>query len=325
MDLKEFLAEWNDSNDYVSAHTSGSTGQPKHIQLLKSDMLTSAKATNEFFGIDQHSVLGLPLSIDYIAGKMMAVRALAAKCQLVTINPSNDFDAVGTFDLFSIVPSQAECLLRHPEWAASFRNIIIGGAPLPQQLATQLCDMGYNAYCSYGMTETCSHVALAPISNEIKPYVALPGISFEIDERGCLVIIAPNFSFKRLVTNDIVSLVDNRSFFWRGRFDNVINTGGIKIFPEELEKEISGFVSYPFYIVGAPDPKWGTRIEMVVECGEEYKEKIQETLRKRLDHVKIPKNIYFVDTLPRTNTGKIKREIINLQNKTSKNRWYLTS
>ena len=311
MDLNDFLAEWNDSNDYVSAHTSGSTGQPKHIRLLKSDMLTSAQATNEFFGIDHHSVLALPLSIDYIAGKMMVVRAIAANCQLVTIEPSNDFDAQGNFDLFSIVPSQAECLLKHPEWANNIHNIIIGGAPLQQSYATQLCDMGYNAYCSYGMTETCSHVALAPIANEEKPYIALQGISFEVDSRECLVINAPQFSFQRLVTNDIVNLVDTRSFFWRGRFDNVINTGGIKIFPEELEREISQFVNLPFYIIGAADPKWGARIEMVAEGNKDDEEKIRETLRKHLNPVKIPKKIYIVDRLARTNTGKIKRQVIN--------------
>ncbi|MDD6668520.1 MAG: AMP-dependent synthetase, partial [Bacteroidales bacterium] len=75
MTVDEFLAEWRNGDAFVTAHTSGSTGTPKAIRLLKADMLASARATNARFGIGAHSRLLLCLSPDYIAGKMMIVRA----------------------------------------------------------------------------------------------------------------------------------------------------------------------------------------------------------------------------------------------------------
>ena len=81
--LTSFVEEYFNDADYIVAHTSGSTGTPKEIHLQKSDMKVSAANTNRFFGIGPDSVLYLNLSPDYIAGKMMIVRALEANAQLI--------------------------------------------------------------------------------------------------------------------------------------------------------------------------------------------------------------------------------------------------
>ena len=85
----EFIAEFLDDKPYIMAHTSGSTGKPKPISLAKSDMKASARFTNRFFGLTSQSTLHLCLSPDYIAGKMMLVRALESGANIVIEEPGN--------------------------------------------------------------------------------------------------------------------------------------------------------------------------------------------------------------------------------------------
>ncbi|MCC8115137.1 MAG: AMP-binding protein [Bacteroidales bacterium] len=309
MKVDEFIREWENEADYVMGHTSGSTGAPKPIKLLKADMRASARATNSFFGIGEDSILALPLSLDYIAGKMMAVRAIEAGARLLVIEPSNRFEWPGQCDLLSVVPSQAPWLLEHPDGPRQIKNVIIGGGPLDETVKRRIVNAGYRAYCSYGMTETCSHVALARVAEEPKPYEAMPAISFELDARGCLCIQAPNFSFGHLATNDMVELIDDRHFFWKGRIDNVINSGGLKIHPEILEKEISACIAEAFYIIGVPDEYWGQAVGLVVEGTAEKAVEAYEKLRTKLDHRFLPKRVWAVEAIRRTMSAKLIREI----------------
>ena len=305
--VEDFLKEWLSDCDYIAAHTSGSTGAPKEIKLLKDDMRASARATNERFKIDSHSVIAYPLSTDYIAGKMMEVRAMEAGCRIIRMSVSNYVEISSDIDLLAVVPSQVESLLQDKYLAKKVRNIIIGGAPLCDDLATRLYYSGANAFATYGMTETCSHVALAKITDGEKIFEAMPGISFEKDQRDCLVINAPSFSFKKIITNDIVELIDDRKFKWLGRFDNVINSGGIKIYPETLEKEIQKWIDKEFYITGCKDDKWGEVPVMVFVGDKEEEQDIFKLLRSKIDHRKCPARVCAVKDLPRTANGKIIR------------------
>ena len=306
--IEEFISQWYDGRDYIVAHTSGSTGKPKEIRLLKSDMAASAAATNSFFGINKDSVIGLPLSVDYIAGKMAVVRALLADCRLHRLPVSNNLLIDGRIDLLPVVPSQVDSLVADSFLADKVDAVIVGGAALSPIKRKALVATGVRAYASYGMTETCSHVALCDMSDGCDIYRAMPGIAFSVDGRGCLVVEAPAFSCRRLVTNDIVELVDASSFRWRGRYDNIINSGGIKYTAEELEGLYSSVVDVPFHVTSAPDEKWGEAIVLVAET-EYYKaEAILMALRSVIDHRRCPKKIIAVDSLERTSNGKIKRK-----------------
>lgn len=307
-----FLDDWNSSVQYVEAHTSGSTGVPKTIRLLKSDMLVSARATNERFDIDCSSTLLCPLSAGYIAGKMMIVRAVAADCRLIIESPSNTplKDFYGTVDLMAVVPSQCEALIVNDYANQSIRNLIVGGAPLAQNMEAVLAAKAWHTFATYGMTETCSHVALREVGSDI--YTAMPGITFSADIRGCLSIEAPKFSFRNLVTNDAVEILSPHSFRWLGRYDGVINSGGVKFFPEQLEKMLVNEIDIPFYIKGIPHPKWGEAVALVAEKQDAVDEsakraEILAVCRKRLPRYAIPAEIIFVSALPRTTNGKIKR------------------
>ncbi len=307
-ELNQFLAEWRNSESFVQACTSGSTGKPKHINLLKSDMIASARATNKFFGIKADSTIATPLSMQYIAGKMMAVRAEVAGCKMLHLPVSNNVLIDKPIDLLAVVPTQLDSLLKQPRATTLVRNILIGGAPLSADLSQRLVDAGFDAWLGYGMTETCSHVALRRVTDTI--FRAMPEIHFSIDKRDCLVIESDRFSWKRLVTNDIVNLLSDEQFVWLGRYDNVINSGGIKIHPEIAEEQLRAVIPNlpPFYLVGQPDAVLGERLVMVAEkpC-DDLLDKIKASFP---DRKRTPKLIIAVDQLPTTPGGhKIARTI----------------
>lgn len=309
---KRFIDEWENGKDYVVAHTSGSTGTPKEILLPKADMACSAQATIRRFGITSESRMLCPLSASYIAGKMMIVRALLSGCELIMEQPSNHplHSDYGKIDLMAVVPSQCHGLLQNRYAGKFLRNLIVGGAPLTYELEHALCRMPWQTFATYGMTETCSHVALRKTGS--RSYTAMPGITFSIDNRGCLIINAPEYSFGKLATNDIVELSSADSFKWLGRFDNVINSGGIKFYPEQLEKLLEHAFDFPFFFKGMPDSKWGEAIEMIIECQDADKRthiisQAEKACMQHLPHHAIPKRITIVDALPRTDNGKLLR------------------
>ena len=314
MTVEEFIEEWHDNKDYIIAHTSGSTGKPKEVRLLKSDMRCSARATNQFFNIGKNSRLMLCSSPDYIAGKMMIVRALEANAELLVESPSNhplsDYDG-SRIDLIAVVPSQALFLANHVSLLNNVSSMIVGGGEIAPELWEKLAVLPYRIYSTYGMTETCSHVALAKISREKEPYKALPGAEFAVDDRDCLIIKAPKYSFGKLVTNDIVRLLSPLSFKWIGRYDNVINTGGIKVFPEEVEQKIAHIIPTRFYIGSRKSEKWGNEVVLFMECdglSDYQKDIIMADISNILSPIERPKDIIFLEKFQETSSGKIKRD-----------------
>lgn len=307
-DCSPFIRRWNDSStDYVSAHTSGSTGTPKEIRLMKADMQLSARSTNRFFGIGPDSVLHLPLSPDYIAGKMMIVRAHEADCRLMVEKPCSEplRDYRGPeIALSAVVPSQVDGLLNGEGWRR-VDNLIIGGAPLSGEREAAVIRRGIRAYATYGMTETCSHVALRKLGD--REFVGLPGFEFSTDSRGCLVIDGHGFTFGQIVTNDLVELNGREAFRWLGRDDNAINSGGIKVIPELIEAQIAPLMGrVAFYITSRASEKWGEEIVMMVEGSEAVVDRA--TLRSLLGARICPKEIICVPQFERTASSKVIRK-----------------
>lgn len=318
-EFAEFMSEWRRPSEMIEAHSSGSTGAPKTILLKKSDMRASAEATNKRFGIGSDSALLCPLSASYIAGKMMAVRADEAGCRLITETPSNRpyTQDYGVVDLMAIVPSMVESLCRNQNAARGLRNVIVGGAPLSPAQEAMLASAPWKSYATYGMTETCSHVALRSIGSDL--YEAMPGVNFAVDSRGCLIVNASHLSVGTLITNDLVDLISPTQFRWLGRLDNVINSGGIKLFPEQIERKLAPHIRYPFLIQPMMHPKWGEAVELMVEAPSdtlelnqpEFSANIAGICQQVLSKYEQPKNILIVNSLPRTANGKIRRRTLN--------------
>lgn len=309
----DFIEKWFDESPYITAHTSGSTGLPKPIRLLKSDMRASAMSTNRFFRITEKSRLLCPLSADYIAGKMMIVRAILAGAQLWMEIPSNTpvHGDYGQIDLIAIVPSQVPHILNNPGIFNNIKYTLIGGAQLSANLSRRIVESGINAYVSYGMTETCSHVALRKVvDSQEEIYEGMPDIYFSEDSRGCLIVRSDRRSFKELHTNDIVNLLDERHFLWKGRIDNVINSGGIKVYPEEIETQLQPIIptGVEFYVARYNDDKWGEVPAIVLSKEVDNMDKLLAYARNRVkSKAQRPVRI-IVSDIRHTSSGKIIRD-----------------
>lgn len=295
--------------------TSGSTGDPKFIDLPESDLIASALTTIKFFGLNNSSILACPLSTRYIAGKMMEIRANLSGARLILEEPSNqpfinaDFSDVDQIDLLALVPSQVPSFLSNNKLNTLTRNLIIGGAPLDKKVEEKLMLLPVNTYITYGMTETASHVALRKVGEEY--YHALPGIEFDVDADKRLIIKSAERSFGSLLTNDIVDLKNSSEFIWKGRKDNVVNSGGIKLYPEILEAKIKNCMELSYFFAGVPSKKWGTELWLIIEDPDNMVDEtsVLSKIELCLDKLEMPKKILKVKCFDRTETGKIKRLI----------------
>ena len=333
MTLEDFLSEWNNDSDRVLVHTSGSTGKPKPMMVEKKRMLNSARITCDFLGLKPGDSALLCMSLDYIAGKMVVVRSIERHLHLISVPPSGhplkDVDEEITFA--AMVPMQVYNTLQVPEERerlSRIRHLIIGGgaidAALEQELQSLPGDIAI--WSTYGMTETLSHIALRRINGDEPSewYQPFDSVRISQTEEGCLVIDAPQVCAETLVTNDIVEIepyiynkVEKLRFRIKGRKDNVICSGGIKIQIEEVETLLKPHLEKPFMLAKKKDEKFG-EIAVLLSEDEDIK-KVEATVRRLLsdesekssDHKKykywIPKEFRYVEHLPLTETGKPKR------------------
>nr|WP_246293795.1 AMP-binding protein [Desulfobacter latus] len=317
-DVIDFLAQWYGPQNVITVHTSGSTGPPKAIFLEKKFVAQSALRTLEFFNLKSGQRILLCLPLRYIAGKLMVIRALLGELDLCTAEPSDDFAFLAQcrdtpFRFAAMVPNQVTKLLEYPERFEALGALLIGGSALPAILDTELQTVPTACFASYGMTETATHIALRRINgqNASDRFYCLKGIHVGLSEKGCLTIEMPGLETPCLFTNDLAELDDYKTFKILGRADNVIISGGIKYFPEILEKKLEDLVAYPFFIGALPDEILGNRIILVIEtrADEQLEKKLEAFFDQHLNRYERPKDIVFKDKFKRTETGKIIRRI----------------
>lgn len=312
MTTASFIRQWMEADTSIAAHTSGSTGTPKPIALSKSDMASSAGATIDFFGITSSDLLALPLSPDYIAGKMMIVRAMMSRATLWAEPPSRrPMTLLGpdvSVKLAAIVPQQIDGAI---EARCSIRHIIVGGDAVPPDLEQKALagrpDTSW--WSTYGMTETCSHVALRPFGSDT--YTALPGVSFSTGPDGCLVISRWGATWSPVMTRDIVELLTPSSFRFIGRADNAIVSGALKIHPEEVERLIAPAMGQRrFYVTSRPSALWGREVVVAVEGEEDPDggEALLARLASLTGPIKRPRGVIFIPAFSMTDSGKVRRQ-----------------
>ncbi len=319
-DVGIFLGEWFSDEKYIIVKTSGSTGKPKLIKLLKEHMVNSALATGAYFNLEKNTKALLCLSTNYIAGKMMLIRAIVLGWNIhlapTSSNPLENLKE--TFDFCAMVPMQVESSFNKLNIV---KNLIIGGAAVSQNLQDKLLKVTTNCYATYGMTETITHIAVKKLnnfkqvdfSNNTSNFKTLNNVFISKDERDCLVINAPKLSTDTVITNDIVKIISNNEFEWLGRYDNVINSGGIKLFPEQIEKKLSKTLSNRFFVIGKKDQQLGEKLVLLIESSTKIELRKSDYLNCNLDKYEMPKEVFFVDKFIETETGKIKRkESLNL-------------
>ena len=356
MTLEDFLSQWNIDSDRVLVHTSGSTGKPKPMMVEKKRMLNSARITCDFLGLKPGDSALLCMSLDYIAGKMVVVRSIERHLHLISVSPSghplkdiNLKDANGKnanveITFAAMVPMQVYNTLQVPEERERLthvRHLIIGGGAIDASLEKELRSLPGNIaiWSTYGMTETLSHIALRRINGAEASewYQPFDSVKISQTDEGCLVIDAPLVCAETLVTNDIVEIesyiynkvekhdkeekhdkVEKLRFRIKGRKDNVICSGGIKIQIEEVEALLKSHLEKPFMIAKKKDEKFGEIAVLLTE--DEDLKKVEATIRRLLSDEKssdhkshkywIPREFRYVEHLPLTETGKPRRSIL---------------
>lgn len=302
----DFLLEWLNTSDTIWVKTSGSTGAPKTIPIKKEFMVNSALATGKYFELKPGDCALLCLSTEFIAGKMMLVRAMVLGLQLDIIEPvSSPLKSIKRpFDFCAMVPLQVSNSM---DRVNQIKKLIIGGAPLSRKLKDELVNLKVQSFETYGMTETITHIAVRPVNAQ--SYETLPEVQISTDERGCLVIDAPNVSVEKVITNDLVELADKTHFNWLGRFDNIINSGGIKLVPEQIELKLSSIIQNRFFLTGVADNELGEKLILVAE-GDLNKSELEKKIlgMKGLGKFERPKEVFIVSNFVETPSGKVQRE-----------------
>ena len=301
-ELGRFLLDWFSDQPDILLQTSGSTGEPKQILASKTMLLASAMTTVKAFNLQPTEQALLCLPVRYIAGKMMLIRALLAGLWIDVIEPTTMLKVFKTYDFTAMTPHQLRNSLDHIE---QFKQIIVGGAPVDDSLRSALKGHTSMIYSSYGMTETYSHVALQNLSAGETYYTAVDHVRFSM-HGDALVIHAPHIGIEKLITTDCVDLKSSTQFLWKGRSDHVINSGGIKLHPEQIEKALSAIISVPFFVFGKPDKRLGQSLSIVFEG---HKPNEIETMVLNLDTLskyEKPKDYFVLSQFVRTN-GKILR------------------
>ena len=322
-EITSFIKNWEDKEDFIVCQSSGSTGAPKNIELTKKKMQISARKTLDYFDIKKGSNALLCLSLETIAGKMMLIRSLIGELNLhvSTVSANPILALKNPVDFVALVPMQLEAAVDSAiEKLKSINIVLVGGAPVSEGLIQKLKDNKITVFQSYGMTETISHVAIRKIGFETeKHYTALDGISFSTQNE-CLVIDYPEILNEKLLTNDRVKLIDSKHFQYINRADFIINTGGIKVNPEEIELKIATILNKPFFIWFLQDDLLGQKIVLIVKTIEAITLK-KELFSDNLEKYEIPKNYSLIKDFILTKSGKINR--IKTMESIEENQWQI--
>lgn len=308
--VASFIEKWHDDTPFFETQTSGSTGPPKTVRILKVHARKSAEKTLQKLEIEPNSNALLALSCDTIGGKMMIVRAILGDLNLFVTEPSADplNNLSIQPDFIAMVPPQLETVLQqNPEKLKRIRNCIIGGGQLSASLESKLREHRIAVYQTFGMTETISHIALRKAGWQAESaYTVLDGITVSVHNE-CLVVHAPDLGIDRLETNDLIHLINDQQFQWLGRKDFVINSGGFKIHPEQIERELENIVNRRFFVSGIPDERWGTQLVILIEGPEDEKYRHKSFYSTVSHSYFIPKSVQFVAHFPEVANQKIDR------------------
>lgn len=310
MTLDEFVSDWQSDSPTLLVHTSGSTGKPKPMLVEKRRMEASARITCGFLGLRAGDTALLCMPLDFIAGKMVVVRSLVWGLQLVAVEPSgHPLKGLTESPTFAaMVPMQVYNSLKVEEERRLLRDIkhlIIGGGAINRDMAEALRGFPNAVWSTYGMTETLSHIALRRLSGAEASewYEPFDGVGVTTNANGCLVIDAPAVCAQPLVTNDIAEIApDGRRFRIRGRRDNVVCSGGLKLQIEEMEARLQPHLNVPYMISKRPDDKFGEAVVLLAVTDD--MESVCEVCRKHMPRYEQPRYFLAVSELPMTPTGK---------------------
>jgi O-succinylbenzoic acid--CoA ligase len=309
-----FILEWLHPSNTMEVKTSGSTGKAKTIHFSKDQMIASAQATAKYFGFSDKDPVLLALDMSYVAAKMMVVRAFVSGLDLHYAKPSSDPFKDSDFPplkFVPLVPLQLKSIIQSRESRARLRTVaqvLVGGGAVDPDLEHFIKRENNAYYASFGMAETLTHFAVKRINgpNADAAYQSLEGVRIRQDENGCLQALVPWISSDYIATRDIVEILDENSFVWKGRLDNLINSGGIKISPEAIEAKLAEYISPPFFISALPDPMLGQKVVLFVESAA-VNDQWYAAFDRLLEKYEKPREIHSIPKFAYTTSDKINR------------------
>ena len=321
--VKSFALAWLSDKQEFEFQTSGSTGNPKKIIFTRQQMQASARLTQQTFDLKPGQNALLCLDPDFVAGKMMMVRALEIGMNLIVVEPSaNPLEELAfqqPIELAAFVPYQLSAILKNHNTQEKLNNMakaILGGAASSQALIEDLQDCSTQFYETYGMTETLTHVAIRKLNPPEEAFQTLPGVTVWLNQNMCLSMQLDHLGIDCIETHDIAQLLTPNTFIVTGRYDHVINTAGIKVSPEMLESKIKDimqqhFNDCAFFIGGVKDNQFGEKVVLFVEhalISDSVKSLVINQIKQVLKSYEVPKAIIAVPAFKRTDMGKVKRQ-----------------
>ncbi len=312
LEVEAFVDEFQNELETLEVQTSGSTGTPKKISLTKRQLIASAERTNAYFQMDEETSSLLCLSVRTIGGKMVLVRAIVGNYTVHVVepkrNPVVDLLPFTLIDLASFAPIQFEAALNEsPEEMRLIGASLLGGSAPSEQLERRILKEKLPVFVGYGMTETVSHIALRRVGEDV--YTALDGVTIESTSDG--IFISDTVLDLEILATDLIDTIDSTHFRWLGRADFVINSAGIKIHPEALEKVISGILTGSFAIIGLPHETWGEECVLVTDSAldNELFTGIQKRIEEKFGKYAVPKR-YIRHSIPYLNGLKVNRKLL---------------
>ncbi|MDB9990018.1 AMP-binding protein [Flavobacteriales bacterium] len=300
-EINKLLLFWKSDNENLTVLTSGSTGNPKKINISKKQMIVSSENTLQYFNINENSTFLNCLPVKYIGGKIMLIRAILSKGKIIlckpSVNPINELDIEIEIDFVALTPLQLNYLLEKKHIFKKIKLAIIGGGLVSENLISKIQNLTTNCFQTYGMTETISHIAVRNLKNctNKTPYKCLEDIKVRANKKNQLIINSKKLNIKNLVTNDKVKILSNEEFLFLNRTDTIINSGGLKINPEEVENKIlKSLGDNNFFVDKIKNDKFGEEIILIALKKIELNLLI-ESIKLLKDKKIQPKKIYIVD------------------------------
>lgn len=303
-------------------HTSGTAGRPKLAQFARSAVDAAVAASALALEATPRDPWLSCLPLAHVGGLLVLLRAVLLGAPVV-VHESFDvqaFAAERQTTFTSLVPTMLTRLVDAEVDLTRYRAILIGGARLPDEQADRARDAGSHVVETYGLTESFGGVIY-----DGRP---LPGVQMRIDTDGGIELHGPTLMLgyrfdveatRRAFTDDgwlrpgDAGEIDREGrLHVIGRFDDRINTGGEKVWPEEVEAALRRHPKVQEVGVrGRLDPEWGERVVAFVvpvdPTDPPTLDELRDTAARSLPRHQAPRELVLVDELPRTGSGKLRR------------------
>jgi O-succinylbenzoic acid--CoA ligase len=236
---------------------------------------------------------------------MMALRAIINEWNLTWQTPSTHPDIPGKYDFASFTSQQCiQITESNPTSLNRIKHILLGGGPISDKVLLFANQIESTIWEGYGMTETLTHVALRNVKLNAG-FLPLAGVQIKQGGSGNLIVQDSWLNLPTLETTDVIEFLEE-GFVVKGRLDHVIISGGVKLFPEEIERSLSNQINQPFYIGSVPDEVLGRKVILYVEGQPDVS--LQDKIEALNLGVRKPREIVFDNHFNRTDSGKIIRK-----------------